>query len=127
MIIINQNIKYAAAVLLLIGLVVLYASFDPAQSDFFPACPFHSLTGFLCPGCGSQRVLHHLLNMEVQTAYAYNPLLIISLPYIFLAAIFDRFSNPSTVVLKWRQILFGRKAILLVLIFIISFWVLRNL
>ncbi|NJY62642.1 DUF2752 domain-containing protein [Salinimicrobium sp. CDJ15-81-2] len=108
-------------------LLVLYASFDPAQASFFPACPFHSLTGFLCPGCGSQRALHHLLNLQFSTAYSYNPLLIIALPYILAGTVVDHLSKPSEALLKWRKIFFGRNAIMIVLLIIISFWILRNL
>ena len=122
-----NSIKQGIIALGFLMLLVLYAYFDPAQADFFPACPFHSLTGFLCPGCGSQRALHHLLNLQVSTAYSYNPLLIISLPYILTATVGDHIPNLSPALLKWRKIFFGRNAIIIVLLIIISFWIFRNL
>ena len=125
--VIHKNIRSGAVILLFLLLAVVYANFDPELVDFFPACPFHSLTGVLCPGCGSQRALHHLLNLQVQSAYYYNPLLIISLPYIAAGAFVDHHPNPSQTLLKFRQFFFGRKAIFLVLFIIIAFWILRNL
>lgn len=55
---------------------------DPASADFFPPCPFHFLTGLHCPGCGSLRALHQLLNGNLTAAFALNPLAIILLPFI---------------------------------------------
>lgn len=112
---------------LFLGLVFVYATFDPSLNSFFPACPFHSFTGLLCPGCGSQRALHHILNLEIQTAFSHNPLLVISIPYLIAGAFIDRLPNPSIQMLRWRQFFFGRTAIILILFIILSFWILRNL
>lgn len=107
-------------------LAVVYAVFDPASADFFPACPFHAFTGLLCPGCGSQRALHHLLNFEIQAAYSLNPLLIIALPYIILGAILDHYPHPTSKMLQLRQFFFGRTAIYIILFVIVAFWIIRN-
>ena len=113
------------AVLVLISLVVLY-SFSPNNYSFFPKCPFYILTGFNCPGCGSQRALHALLHGNLTAAVNYNLLFVVSLP--FIAAYFGLkllsiikgggmtlylFDHPNAPAL----------AVLLVLIF----WVVRNL
>lgn len=37
-------------------------------------CPFNALTGFLCPGCGSLRAMHDLLNLRVADAFQHNAL-----------------------------------------------------
>ncbi|MEM9293244.1 MAG: DUF2752 domain-containing protein [Acidobacteriota bacterium] len=50
-----------------------------------PRCPFRSFTGFLCPGCGSLRAMHHLLHGELALALRLNPLTVLLLPYIGLA------------------------------------------
>lgn len=50
------------------ALGVVYFFFDPAGSRLFPRCPFLSLTGLRCPGCGSQRALHSLLHGEIARA-----------------------------------------------------------
>ena len=57
----------AAAVLLLVAN-------DPATTWWFPSCPFHMLTGWLCPLCGSLRAAHALLRGAPAVAFALNPL-----------------------------------------------------
>ncbi|WP_084677473.1 DUF2752 domain-containing protein [Altibacter lentus] len=67
---------------LLAGILLVYYSFDPSEHAFFLPCPFHYLTGFLCPGCGSQRAIHQLLHGHIGLAYNLNPLLVLSLPFL---------------------------------------------
>jgi hypothetical protein len=73
-------ITAAAAVL------VLYAV-DPVQGWFYPQCPLLALTGLLCPGCGTLRSLHALLNGAVAASIGYNPLLWAAAPFGILAAL----------------------------------------
>ena len=54
-----------AAAIVLTAAIFLYSEFDPAGSVFWPKCPFHLLTGLECPGCGSQRAVHSLLNGDL--------------------------------------------------------------
>src|SRR3974390_2164626 len=61
--------------------VVLYC-FDPRQYHFYPTCFFHQSTGLLCAGCGSLRALHQFLHGHVVTPFRYNPLLVVSLPFV---------------------------------------------
>ena len=53
---------------------VLLVAFDPATTCWFPSCPFHALTGWLCPLCGSLRAIHALLTGSPLAALAFNPL-----------------------------------------------------
>ena len=53
---------------------------DPQQTRGMPHCPFHELTGWNCPGCGTLRGLHALLHGQVGRAFAFNPLMVITLP-----------------------------------------------
>jgi hypothetical protein len=64
---------------LMISLLMLFL-FDPTRVRIFPVCTFHRLTELDCPGCGSLRAMHQLLNGNVMTAFRHNPLLIGSLP-----------------------------------------------
>jgi hypothetical protein len=61
--------------------VVLFC-FDPGQFHFYPVCFFHKTTGLLCPGCGCLRAMHELLHGHIGTAFRFNPLLIVSLPFL---------------------------------------------
>jgi hypothetical protein len=61
-------------VALALGAAVPLAVFDPATTWWFPSCPFHALTGWLCPLCGSLRAVHALLTGGLAAALAFNPL-----------------------------------------------------
>jgi hypothetical protein len=54
--------------------------FNPATAGFFPACPFHALTGLNCPGCGLTRGFHALSRGDVLSALQFNALI----PFYFL-------------------------------------------
>ena len=64
-----------------VGLVLIRVS-DPARSSIFPPCPVHYLTGWYCPGCGSLRAIHALLQGNVHEAWAMNPLTMLLLPFV---------------------------------------------
>jgi hypothetical protein len=49
-------------------------------SLMIPPCPTHWLTGLYCPGCGSLRATHHLLQGDLLTALRFNGLAILLLP-----------------------------------------------
>lgn len=108
-------------------LAFIYKVYDPALGGVFPPCPFHSLTGLQCPGCGSQRAVHHLLNFDLVSAFHQNALLVLSIPYVLLGLLFDQISDPSEKVLKWRKLLFGKNAILFVFSVVIFFWIFRTI
>ena len=71
-----------ASIVIIAGLI--YFFFNPANNIFFPKCPFYWLTGLKCPGCGSQRAIHSLLHLDLETAFKYNALLVSSLPIIII-------------------------------------------
>lgn len=81
----NKTLLCVAALVAATALLWVYASFDPS-THFFPRCIFKSLTGWDCPGCGSQRAIHALLHGRVGEALAYNALFVIELPLIALLA-----------------------------------------
>ncbi|MDR9448893.1 MAG: DUF2752 domain-containing protein, partial [Psychroflexus sp.] len=61
------------------GLIVIYFAFNPESISFFPSCPFHSITGLYCPGCGSQRAIHDLLHANFLAAFSHNPLIVLGI------------------------------------------------
>jgi len=66
-------------------LVALWLS-DPG-GRFWPRCPFHWLTGLHCPGCGSLRGLHHILQGDFQLGLRHNvflPLSLVLLAWLFV-------------------------------------------
>ncbi len=107
----------------LLALLVL-GIFDPQSSGFFPKCPFLLLTGLKCPGCGTQRALHQLLNLDLCQAFRYNALMVMSIPLLaFLIsaeALKGRFPKlyriGTSPVLSWS-----------ILAAVVLWWVLRNI
>ena len=77
--------------LALVAAVAVYFALDPARHPF-PRCMFLTLTGWQCPGCGSQRALHALLHGDIASAWALNPLMLVELPVIALVFIAE--SDP---------------------------------
>lgn len=106
-----------------LALVTLYAFVDP-RLPFFPKCPFRFISGFDCPGCGSQRALHALLNGDIAGAWGYNAMLIVSLPFLVLlvAAQFMRDAHP-----RFYNAMNSRAVILTAAVLILSWWILRNI
>lgn len=111
--------------LAIIGVSVLY-SFNPEISKFFPPCLFHYLTGFDCPGCGSQRAIHYLLHLQIKEAFFRNPLLVISIPYLVTGAYFE-YMGGRTKYPAARKFLFGKRAIQIITVIIIVYWIGRNI
>ena len=71
----------ASAVLAL--LIAYYYSNDPASAPS-PKCVFKLITGWDCPGCGSQRAFHAILHGDFRAAWHFNPFVFFAVP----AAIF---------------------------------------
>ena len=40
-----------------------------------PACPFHEMTGWACPGCGATRCVRCIFHGDVRGAFLVNPLM----------------------------------------------------
>ena len=107
------------------GILSLYFFFDPGVQRFFPRCPFRLLTGLNCPGCGSQRAVHALLHGNFALAADHNLLLVGSLPFLLVHAIYKvrvAFGEAK----PWRLI-YHRYTPRVVVVVVICFWVLRNL
>ena len=105
----------------------IYFKYDPVNFALFPKCPFLALTGYQCPGCGSQRAIHSLLHLNVSEAFHQNALLVLSLPYLFIHCLISAKTRPSHYILKWRKRLYGVPAIWLVFSLVILFWIGRNI
>ncbi|MGM0407591.1 MAG: DUF2752 domain-containing protein [Bacteroidota bacterium] len=124
---INKITKWIIAIIVISVLAILYRNYNPNGNVYFPKCPFRELTGLKCPGCGSQRVVHYILNFDFYNAIKENVILVLSIPYIMTGFVFDSLKKPNENIIKWRKKLFGQKAIFLILSIIIAFWILRNI
>jgi hypothetical protein len=108
---------------LAVGATYLFI-FEPGKTGFFPACPFRTLTGFTCPGCGSTRGLHRLLHGDVVAAFEFNPLLIVALPFLLYALV--RYTAAAVTGRPRKVNRLNANYIWMLFVVIMSFWVFRN-
>jgi len=120
-----MNWKHYLLLTVFIFAIALYFIFDPATNVWFPKCPLKVLTGYDCPGCGSQRAVHHLLHLEFSKAFAMNALLVLSLPYVLFGLVYQNTSLKK----RWPNVhnyLFGNWAIYFWTVAVLAWWVYRN-
>ena len=120
----RSTLLLLAVIVVAVLLALVYFALDPASSELFPKCAFLELTGYKCPGCGSQRAMHALLNGDVGTAFRYNAMLFISVPWLALCiyAESQRVRNPRLYLRLNSQLL-----IWLFLAMVLLWWLLRNI
>lgn len=115
--------NYAGALLVAI-LLGVYFLLDPTQ-HFFPKCPFLWLTGWKCPGCGSQRAVHHLLNGHVLEALRVNFLFVLAFPYVLLGLVLE-YTAWGKAQVSLRRRWYGYRATLVALAVVLAFGIARN-
>lgn len=98
--------------------------FEPGKTGVFPACPFRMLTGFSCPGCGSTRGLHRLLHGDILSAFEFNPLMILVLPFLLYALV--RYTAAAVSGRPIQRRYLDVKYIWVLFAVIMSFWIFRN-
>ncbi|RXP53474.1 DUF2752 domain-containing protein [Lutibacter sp. HS1-25] len=120
-----MNFKYVGFVILAIALVLIYIFINPSEVDFLPKCPFYFTTGLYCPGCGSQRATHQLLNFNFKGVIAQNILFVVC---IFILIYHITITVLNTYFKKnYFNYLNHAKTGWIVLIFILVFWISRNI
>lgn len=86
-------------------------------------CPFRTITGWLCPGCGITHMLIALIHLDFHTAYLENPFLLLTFPFLIGEIIYQRYLQLTKQVNpQWNQVLLW-----LYVIALIIFGILRNL
>ena len=109
--------------MMVIAFLLTYLFFDPTAYDFFPKCQFLLVSGYKCPGCGSQRAIHALLNGEILEAIRFNAIFVISIPIIGIYLFGEIFRSKFP--LFWSTIN-SKKVIYTLLFMYIAWWILRN-
>ena len=82
---ISRRGRYAAlgTGAVLAGALTYVGLADPHRPGFlFPDCPFKTLTGWYCPGCGGLRMTHDLLHGDFSAAVGDNVFLLVGLPLL---------------------------------------------
>lgn len=119
------SIKNSALFILLGCVLLIYFFADPSSTAFFPACPLYKYTGIYCPGCGSQRATHAMLHLNFKELFQQNVLFLfgfIALLYHITIVFFNSFFNKN-----YKNYLYQKNTLLLILFIILVFWVLRNI
>lgn len=121
----KRNLRRLIWGLIIILLVALYFFFDPSQYGWFPQCIIRWLTGFDCPACGAQRMMHELLHGDIVAAFFYNPfLLLFVLPIVTLYVI--AYLIPHGKATRFKAIVYHPILILLIIVVAHLWWVFRN-
>ena len=82
LIMLRSSIIILSTVSVLVTSAVLLYFCNPTTSTFFPKCPFYTMTGLKCPGCGTLRSIHSALNGRIDEAIAFNPILVVAVPLL---------------------------------------------
>lgn len=120
-----KKFKWFAIIFGGLCLTIFYYSTNPNDADFFPKCILYSTTGIYCPGCGSQRATHQLLNLNIFGVLRHNVLYFISLfilGYHFIVTGINAFFKKDI-----YNYMYHPKTPLVILVMIVIFWILRNI
>jgi len=124
----SKPVKYTLIIIgIFIGFGILwfYSTVNPSENNIFPECIFHSVTGYHCPGCGSQRAIHDFLNFRVLEGFKHNVL--IGLAFLVFFYQIYLWVRQKVSPEKRSNLLYHPKVPWLFLILAVSFWILRNL
>lgn len=108
--------RIALVAVLIVAVVAYIALFDPVVYPA-PRCLFNALTGWDCPGCGTQRALHALFEGKFVDAWRFNPAFFVGM---FLAGLYA--ISPR----RWRGVMYSPAALWGIVAAIVLWWVLRN-
>lgn len=116
-------VKISIAVAIVTALTFIYFNYDPSKSSFFPRCITLQLTGYRCPGCGSQRAIHSLLHGNLAAAWRYNAFMVVAIPVMIIYGVTDIMRA------RWRRfhaIISNSWVLLTIFFLIVAWWILRN-
>lgn len=121
----TKKISFWLSVCLILLLVGYFFVFNPAQNpSYFLPCYIYEITGYQCSGCGSQRAFHEILHLNFREAIHQNALVLIAIPYFSLIFFTSFFQEKFA---KLRQLLIGKKTIIILFVIAILFGIFRNL
>ena len=115
--------------LALLGLAIsafMIRQYGTSGAGWLPACSFHRLTGWFCPGCGMTRASHAALHGRFAEAFRFNPLGVLAMPLVAAILVFHlpRWLRGQSDIPFMRiraHALWGITALVAI------YWILRNL
>lgn len=117
----KRNLLVAAASVAALAVYILFCEYSGAM----PRCPFKWVTGFDCPGCGSQRALRSLLHGHPLEAWGYNLILPPVQAYLMTIVLLPLWRGRRAE--RIHAALTSPAAIWSLLGVVMAWWVLRNL
>ena len=119
----RYNVYYKSSLAVVaLAITAFYFFNNPAETNIGFQCLFYKTTGLYCTGCGGQRAFYHLIHGDFYKAFNYNLLIYLALPLVgvkFYEELFEKKIMP--------EIVFSRKFIIVLIIFVLAFTILRNL
>ncbi len=116
----------AFALLIAIASAALVLSLHhPSSMTWLPACPLKDSLGIECPGCGSTRAVHHLLQWQPDQAWRHNQaMILLGLPIVATLLL-----DICAMLVGARRIVFcpGRRLGIALAIALVGYMVVRNL
>jgi len=116
----RQKALAAVALIAVAAACVYYYVVDPS-AGVAPRCMLRLLTGYDCPGCGSQRAFHAILHGRILDAWHYNPAVFFALPLAAAYLLIDLLPAPVARLLRSHTFIFAIAAAIL------AWWIARNL
>ena len=122
----QHNKKIIKVIYFHILLFILFVSYYIINTyfGFKIFCPFHELTGYLCPGCGITRCLFAILNGNFIQAFYYNRLVFICLPFSIILYLYDMYVEIFN---KKKKFIVPNFIYILLLVVVLLFGVFRNI
>jgi uncharacterized protein DUF2752 len=115
----------ALALAVATALAAYVAMVDPNEQGHYPLCPFLSMTGYYCPGCGSLRMVHAAAHGHLGEAFGSNPLAFAMVPV--LGYVWLRWAVSAARGRELRFVLFRPWLLGAFIALVLVFWLLRNL
>ena len=119
----NRAILILKKIAIVLSVCILYVVFVKITGVGIP-CLIKTVTGKYCPGCGISRMFLAMLELDFKKAFAYNPLLMVLLPFCMFFGVRRGiiYINSGNKESDLSEQIF----IIMAFIVTVAFWIMRN-